>query len=175
MNKVSGSRDCFALLNESGSTVTIGYDLQQVSATLYEWREVYLYRKQTPIVGFAEVKDAILADINHRTDEKILSGFTWTPEGGDPIPVWLSTENEFNYKAAYDLAEQTEGASLPVKFKLGEDEEGTPIYHTFTTLPEFRDFYTKAVAHIQQTLQDGWQEKDSIDWTPYEALFPTQE
>jgi hypothetical protein len=35
------------------------------------------------------------------------------------MPVWLSTENQFNYKAAFDLATQTGGKSLPVTFKFG--------------------------------------------------------
>ena len=38
------------------------------------------------------------------------------------MPVWLSSENQFNYKAAYDLAVQTGGATLPVTFKFGTDE-----------------------------------------------------
>jgi hypothetical protein len=119
------------------------------------------------------VKDAILGDINAQTDEKIISGFVWTPTaGGDPKPVWLSTENQFNFKSAYDLAVQKNGATLPVTFKMGEDEEGKPVYHTFETMEDADDFYIKAVAYINQTLAEGWAEKDSIDWEPYEELFP---
>ena len=137
------------------------------------WYEIYLSKKQNANVGLKEIKDAIIADINSRTDEKIISGFVWTPEGGDPIPVWLSTENQFNFKSAYDLAVQKNGATLPVTFKMGEDAEGTPVYHTFETMEDADDFYIKAVAFINQTLAAGWDEKDGMDWTPYEALFPT--
>ena len=49
-------------------------------------------------------------------------------------PVWLSTENQYNYKAAYDLAVQTGGETLPVTFKFGSDEQ--PEYHTFEKLDE---------------------------------------
>ena len=28
--------------------------------------------------------------------------------------IWLSSENQFNYKVAYDLALQTNGANLPI-------------------------------------------------------------
>jgi hypothetical protein len=119
------------------------------------------------------VKDAIIADINARTDEKIVGGLVWTPQaGGDPIPVWLSTENQFNFKSAYDLAVQKQGATLPVTFKMGEDEEGNPVYHTFETMEDADDFYLHAVAYINTTLSAGWSEKDSIDWTPYEEYFP---
>ena len=34
--------------------------------------------------------------------------------------IWLSSENQFNYKVAYDLALQTNGANLPIIFKFGE-------------------------------------------------------
>jgi len=105
-----------------------------------------------------ELKADIIGQINTDTDAKIQSGFVW-----EDVSVWLSTENQFNYKAAYDLAVQTNGATLPVTFKFGTDEE--PTYHEFNTVEELADFYTKAMAYIQQTLKDGWKEKDNIDWT----------
>lgn len=109
-----------------------------------------------------EVRDVIIAQINANTDAKILTGFVWQEK-----QVWLSTENEFNFKAAYDLAVQTGGATLPVKFKLGEDGNGNPVYHTFTELSEFTDFYTKAIAFVNTTLNEGWAEKDGIDMTKF--------
>lgn len=109
-----------------------------------------------------EIRDVIIAQINANTDAKILTGFVWQEK-----QVWLSTENEFNFKAAYDLAVQTGGATLPVKFKLGEDGNGNPVYHTFTELSEFTDFYTKAIAFVNTTLNEGWAEKDSIDMTKF--------
>jgi len=106
-----------------------------------------------------EIREVIVAQINADTDAKILSQFTW-----DGKRVWLSQENQMNFKAAYDIAVQTGGAALPVKFKLGEDSKGAPVYHTFTDLDTFTDFYTKAVAHVVGCLNDGWQEKDSVDY-----------
>ena len=135
--------------------------------TLYEWFEITIYKRQQPIVTLADVKQAVIAGINARTDEKILSGFVWNDK-----PVWLSSENQFNFKAAFDLAMMTEGATLPVTFKLGEQEDGTPVYHEFATVGDLQSFYTGAVAYINRTLAEGWAEKDGIDWAPYEALFP---
>ena len=89
--------------------------------------------------------------------------------------MYLSTENQFNYKAAYDVAVQTEGQTLPVKFKLGEDEEGQPVYHTFNSLSSFTDFYTRAIAYINQCLNEGWDEKDNFDWTPYEEALGAEQ
>lgn len=100
------------------------------------------------------------------TDAKILNGMVWTSLSGEEIPVWLSKENQFNFKSAYDLAVQKNGATLPVTFKMGE-RNGVPVYHTFETMEEADDFYTKALAFINQTLVDGWQKKDGFDWSLY--------
>lgn len=109
-----------------------------------------------------KVKEIILGGINQQTDEAILNGFKWKG-----MPVWLSSENQFNYKAAYDLAFQTNGASLPTVFKFGTTEE--PVYYKFDTLEELTDFYTKALTYINEQLAIGWHKKDSIDWSGYEA------
>lgn len=128
--------------------------------TGYNWRKNYDH-----VPTITEIKSDIFALINALTDAKILSGYEWNSK-----PVYLSTENQFNFKAAYDLAVQTEGETLPLKLKLGEDADGNAVYHTFKSLTAFADFYTSAIAYIQTTLNDGWVEKDGIDWTAYELL-----
>lgn len=107
-----------------------------------------------------EMKGLILAWYNAKVDEAILSGFTY-----EDMPVWLSAENQFNYKSAYDLAVQTAGAILPVTFKFGTD--GQPQYRKFEMLDELTGFYVKAMTYIQTTLATGWKEKDAIDWSAY--------
>lgn len=105
-----------------------------------------------------EIKEVVLAWCNEQVDGKILSGFKW--RGYD---VWLSTENQFNYKAAYDLAVQANGASLPVTFKFGSTLE--PAYYAFESLADISDFYVSAMLYINSTLAEGWREKDAIDWS----------
>lgn len=107
-----------------------------------------------------EVKEIVLSGYNQAIDEKILSGFTW-----NDMPVWLSSENQFNYKAAYDLAVMSEGKTLPVTFKFGTTEN--PVYHTFENLDKLTDFYLRAMGYISKTLEEGWKLKDSIDWGEY--------
>lgn len=97
--------------------------------------------------------------INKETDNAIINGFVW--EGK---PVYLSTENQINFKVAYDLAIQSDGSTLPVKFKLGENKCGTPVYHLFQDLTSFTDFYTKVFTYISQCLNKGWKEKDNVDY-----------
>ena len=82
------------------------------------------------------------------------------------MPVWLSDENQRNYKAAYDLAVQTGGETLPVVFKFGSDEQ--PVYHTFNTLDELKEFYMSVYRHIERCLADGWANKDAVDYGVYE-------
>lgn len=123
----------------------------------YRWRKQYDHKPT-----LAELKNDINTLINAMTDETILTGFEWNNK-----PVWLSQENQINFKAAYDLAVQTDGAILPIKFKLGEDSDGNPVYHTFTSLNAFTDFYTKAVAFITAALNAGWQQKDSVDYSVF--------
>lgn len=108
------------------------------------------------------IKKTILDWYNQQTDQKILSGFTWKN-----YPVWLSTENQFNYKAEYDLAVQTGGATLPAKFKFGTTD--APQYHIFETVEELTDFYIKVVQYIRECLDEGYAKKDAIDWEEYEV------
>lgn len=115
-----------------------------------------LYRPSMQIV-----REIVLNGYNEIVDERIISGFKW--KGYD---VWLSTENQFNYKAAFDLAVQTNGVNLPIKFKFGTTDN--PQYYTFETVQDLGDFYGRAMGYINEQLQWGWETKDSIDWGEYE-------
>jgi predicted RNA binding protein with dsRBD fold (UPF0201 family) len=107
-----------------------------------------------------EVRSLVIQWYNDDTDRRILSGFSF--EGSK---VWLSAENQLNYKAAFDLAVQTNGASLPVTIKLGNDDK--PVYRVFSQLEDFRTFYTAALSYIQQTIADGWKLKDAFKMEDY--------
>ncbi len=116
----------------------------------------YNYRQRfTSKPSPKEIESIIKATINDEIDEKILSGFVWRD-----MPVWLSTENQFNYKAAYDLAVQSGGETLPVKFKFGTDEN--PLYFMFENLEDFTDFYISSTKFVSETLEAGWKEKDWV-------------
>ena len=111
-----------------------------------------------------QLKKLVLDAINKEVDEKILSGFVWKD-----MHVWLSTENQFNYKAAYDLAVMSQGKSLPTVFKFGTTEQ--PVYYSFGTLEDISDFYISAMSYINTCLAEGWKQKDSIDWSVYEEAL----
>lgn len=171
MNKVSGLQSDFAYLREDASRTIIGYGLNKPEdREFYEWYEVYIYKKQKGNINFKDVKDAILEDINSQTDEKILSGFVW-----NNINVWLSAENQRNFSETQRMAEKYGDAVLPLRFKLGENENEEAVYHTFETVEELDDFYTKAFRYVNECLNEGWQRKDNVDWEPYKEYFPEQE
>lgn len=121
----------------------------------------YLELIENPVLGIEreELTSELKTRINTRVNTEILSGFRW-----NETSVWLSVENQNNYKAAYDLAFQAQVMQMPftpIKFKFGTDE--APVYHTFTSFEVFAGFYVKAVAYIQSCYEAGWNEKDSLD------------
>lgn len=118
------------------------------------------FNHKEPHLDSAHVKKAVIDYINSKTDERILSGFVWNEKS-----VWLSDENQRNFSEAQRVAMITGGQSLPMTFKLGEDAEGNPVYHEFTSVEELTGFYLAAVAYINQCLNEGWLEKDNIDMT----------
>ena len=158
MNKVNGKKASFAPIREDGSRITICYGLNKLSGDLYEWLEVYLPKKQLSQLTFADVKAAIIADIDERVKTQIIGGMIWNGK-----PVWYNIENQLNFT----------NATAPVTLKIGEQEDGTPVYHEFENSEQLTDFRTACNNHKQAVLSAGWQEKDCIDWAPYEALFPT--
>ena len=159
MNKVNGKKTSFAPIREDGSRITICYGLKKLSGDLYEWLEVYLPKKQMSQLTFADVKAAIIADIDERIKAQIIGGMTWNGK-----PVWLSIENQLNFT----------NATAPVTLKIGEQEDGTPVYHDFENSEQLADFRAACNAHKQNALTAGWAEKDGIDWAPYEDYFKTE-
>lgn len=170
MIRITNTNEKFTPLAMKGGSVTIAFDYEpfndidedgnKVETNLGTW-SVHSFTRRP---SFGQLKNFILSEINKRTDEKILSGFEW-----NGMSVWLSSENQFNYKAAYDLAVQTNGANLPTVFKFGSSDE--PIYHKFDTLEELSDFYMKAMTYINEQLAIGWAKKDAIDWSVYEKAL----
>lgn len=134
-----------------------------------KWELIYGFGKDNPDDEFGynfrqrftskpslrEIEEIIKTTINTETDEKIISGFVWRG-----MSVWLSQENQFNYKTAYDLAVQLDGRNLPIKFKFGTDDE--PQYFTFEVMEDFADFFFSATSYVNETLNAGWTEKDWV-------------
>lgn len=170
MIRITNKNEKYTPLTRKGRSVTIAFDYEPYFTTDEEGNKVetdmgtWSVHTFLSTPSFGQIKSFILSEINKRTDEKILSGFMW-----NDMSVWLSTENQFNYKAAYDLAVQTGGANLPTVFKFGSNDE--PKYHKFDTVEELTDFYVKAMTYINEQLAIGWAKKDAIDWSVYEEAL----
>ena len=160
MNKVNGKKTSFAPVREDGSRITICYGLKKLSGKLYEWLEVYLPKKQMSQLTLADVKGAIIGDIDERVKAQIIGGMIWNDK-----PVWYSIENQLNFT----------NATAPVTLKIGEQEDGTAIYEDFDTEEKLTAFCAACNNHKQEALTAGWAEKDGIDWAPYEDYFKTEE
>lgn len=130
----------------------IRWDVQEKEDGSATYMEEEFIGKPSP----EAIKSVVIGWYNQQIEETILSGFVY-----EDMPVWLSTENQFNYKVVYDLAVQTKGATLPVAFKFGTDEQVQ--YRIFGTLEELEDFYKKAMTYVQDTLTDGWEKKDAFN------------
>ena len=100
-----------------------------------------------------EVRSLFVQMVNEKVQQSILTGMTY--EG---MPVWLSEENQLNFRST---------PTVPVRFKLGENPDGTPVYHTFNTQKELTAFNKAVADHIATCLNEGWTEKDAFDVEPY--------
>ena len=98
--------------------------------------------------------------IDNETSFNIINSCLW-----NGYSIYLSKENQMNYKNAFDLAVTTNGESLPVTFKFKKDGKST--YYTFDTVGELKDFYLKVNKHINDCLSLGWSRKDKVNPNDY--------
>lgn len=109
------------------------------------------------------IKSTINNYYNELCSDEILKGFKI-----DSDIVWLSQENQMNYKIYYDFAlvnNQNGQEFKPIKIKIGDETESK--YHTFESFEEYQKFVFDYTEHIQNTISKYWELKDSIDWTKY--------
>lgn len=160
--RVNGAADVLLLecTNKVRGMWRVRWDVQQEGDGMASYMEAEFDHQPT----MEEIKALIVGWYNAKVDEAVLSGMRY-----EDAVVWLSSENQFNYKAAYDLAVQTQGATLPMTFKLGTDD--APVYKRFGSLEELTAFYVATMQYVQQALADGWKRKDAIDWGKYQELI----
>lgn len=168
MNKVFGTKECFAPVREDESRVIVSYDYAEepdgVNAT---WFEVYFYKKNDGRPSIERIREAIIKDINDRTDDKSEHGYVWEDK-----PVKLNWENRQNFKAVHDAAAMyPQLVTFPKVFKLSDGEDGNAVYHQFESMEELAQFYLGGLGWIEQCVKEGFIKKDSFDFTPYEQAL----
>lgn len=162
----TGRNDQLIVLGTGKAVLIYGYGEEDGMG--YDYRQTFNSKPDR-----MELKEVIDEHINALTDEKILNGYQWTvkhgSDEGKTVNVWLSAENKENYKAKHDAAiVYPDKVKFPVKFKISEDSARQPIYEVFENLEELATFYLGGLAHIEECVNDGWAEKDSVD---YDALL----
>ena len=159
-NKYCGSAADYQPVSEDQSRVVIMYGMTEAGDDKVEWYQLDFYKKQGKPT-FEAAKAAIIADINERITEQIVGGMTFEDK-----PVWLSIENQINFSQA----------TAPTRLKIGEEEDGTPVYHDFETKAALKAFNDACLSWKNEQLEAGRAAKEGIDWTPYEtALNPVTE
>lgn len=160
MDKIYGAVARFDGIQQIGrTTFEVFYGFGEDDNGKFQYRQTLPYKPP-----FEFVKDMILTQVNANTQEKITSGFMWK----DKI-VWLSEANQLNYArdfaVAYYCEKNGEQYSLPT-YKFGTDE--TPIFYTFESFEEFKQFSKAWAQHVSDTVREGWYEKNNINWNNYQ-------
>lgn len=130
---------------------------EEIETPFAKW-QTHLFKY---IPNLSEIKDIITDYYNKKIQKEIISGFEW-----NGMKVWLSTENQLNYKTAYDLALQSNGSNLPIKFKFGDIEN--EIFYEFHDVENLKNFYLSAINHIKNTIENGWDKKNKINWNVFD-------
>ncbi len=102
-----------------------------------------------PARSRAELIEILRARIDAKTDAEIIGGFVF--EGKR---FKLSLENQFNYKAEVELADQL---TYPHRIKSIDG------YFDVPDAAAYRRFYLAAVGYIRATVETGWAAKDELD------------
>ena len=173
--KVTGKEEKFNLINTQGNRIIVSYGKESAGAINSTWHEVSLSKDHGEKPTLEAIKKAIEEDINVETNQKILEGYEWTVLHGDDVgktvKVWLSKENQNNIKAKHDAArDYPEQVVWPMVYKIGE-QDGKPVYENFGSQSELARFYVGSVNYIEKCCQEGWKQKDTIDWSSYEDVL----
>lgn len=157
MEKIYGTKqrqDCLVRTGRSKWILFYGFGKDDdKSESGWEYRHTFDHKPT-----LSEVKELIISAINKATNEKIVNGFIWNEK-----KIYLSAENQLNFAAI----ERSRSISYPLKIKINETEDGMPIYHVFENADDFIAFSRAASLYVVDMVQNGWMEKDSVDWTKF--------
>lgn len=168
MEKVFGATERHdQLLSFGTNRAVLIYGFGEEDGQGFDYRHIFNHKPTKE-----EVHDILIAHIDACTDEKILTGWRWRvlhgEDAGKIAKVWLSAENQANYKACHDAAhDYPDLVEFPIRYKVGEDSDRNALYENFENLQELAQFYLGGTAYIRATLNAGWIEKDGLDMTVF--------
>lgn len=169
MEKIYGAteRHDQLLVFGTGKAILI-YGFGQDGESGFDYRHTFSHKPTKN-----ELMQVINDHIDSITDERILWGYPWTvqhgPDAGKNVKVWLSKENQSNFKAKHDAAlVYPDKVKFPMTYKISEDDDKKAIYEVFESIEELATFYLGGLAYIEECYNAGWAEKDAVD---YDALL----
>lgn len=157
MVKLVTKKENFIPIEKHKNYTIIRYQINNPEEKIIEYIQETIFGEY----DLQKTKDIIENYINSEVQNNIISGLNY-----NSCNIWLSKENQQNYKAAVDLAIQSEGKNLP--YRIRATKEGNPHYINFNTLDELKDFWATCINHIQSCILKGWSLKDVINWSAYE-------
>ena len=176
MGKVFGMTERFALIDTTGSRTVVNYGKEEVDEINSTWHEVSFSKAHSEKPSIEQIKTAIIEDINADIKTTILNGFEYTirhgQQEGTVVKLWLSEANQQDFG---DLRSSADSLEFPVRYKVGQDGEGKPVYEYFQDSEEIHDFSCSITQFIHQCQEDGWDLKDNFDFTPYEEALEAME
>lgn len=176
MGKVFGMTEHFALIDTTGNRTVVNYGKEEVDEINSTWHEVSFSKAHSEKPSIEQIKTAIIEDINADIKAKIINGFEYTilhgQQEGTLVRVWLSDTNQQNF---VDLRSSADDIDYPVRYKVGQDDKGDPVYEYFADKTEIIAFSKTITQFIHQCQEEGWNEKDSFDFTPYEEALEAME
>lgn len=122
-------------------------------------KATYMEHTLKGVPTIEEIKSLIIDWYNKQIEKTIIEGFKW-----NDMDIWLSKENQINYKFIYDLINKNSSA-LPILLKFSKNNND--VYYQFTDVQEYNSFYNSMIQYIYTTIKEGWDKKRSIDWDKY--------
>lgn len=121
----------------------------ETDETGYNYRERFDHKPT-----FEEVKATIYKQVDADTDYAIEHGMMW-----NGFPVHLTAETQQNIVGMMAALPLLGESLFPKTFKLGEYEDGSPVFYDFTSVEDFGAFAKAALDYKDTTYAEGWNEK----------------
>jgi hypothetical protein len=158
MNTTIGNINDFKPISYNSKTkkYIVSWGLINVGGDNYQWN--YKIFNSKPSINV--IKDTINSSINQNTKQYIENNFKW-----NGMSIYLSIENQIDYKLLLDTTILLEGTNLPeeVKFKVN----GENIYYSFETIDDMKDFIIAMNNHIRRYIAEGNKAKDEVNYDEY--------
>lgn len=111
-----------------------------------------------------EIKSAIIATVEQVYANRLRYGLEWN---GSRVEY---TEERKSDLTGLIVALQGGLIQLPITLNLGTSQNGSPVFHEFTTAEELASVAVALSNHKISVCEQEWNEKYSIDWSVFGVI-----